>query len=499
MGTAPSLSKDEINKGLSSVFRVGIAGQAMTTLTEGVFLVLLANELNAPLFIIGLLAAIPPLAQLAQLPSVYLIEKYRKRKKIAIFAFTGTRVCLLLIALIPVLFSPLLGLSFLLIFILFRGIFAAVASSAWNSMVRDLVPTKHLGAFFSRRWSYSIAISIPISLAAGFFIREWANWYPQNSLLGFSIVFFLGFSAGVIGLYFMSRVPEPPMPPVQGELKIFELLKRPFKDTNFRRLISFLSSWNFALFMASPFFTIYMVTRLGFDPSFIIMMTVLSQIVHLVFMRVWGKFSDNYSNKSVLGVSGPLALIAVLLWTFTAMPERHSLTIPLLIIIHVLLGISMSGVTLATGNIGLKLAPHGRGTSYLAANSFVGSLATGAGSILGGIIANLFAEQQLSLTLDWTGPLGEFGIQTLSFQGMDFAFFLAFLVGIYSIHRLALVVEEGEIRKGIVFQNLLSEVKRPLLNFTTIGGFREMVQYPLSLVKQRKRKEKPSKAQNSSD
>lgn len=384
MATDSSLSKEEVDRGLSSVLRVGVAGQAMTTLTEGVFLVLLANELNAPLYLIGLLAAIPPLAQLVQIPSVYLIERYQNRKKIVLFAHTGTRACILLIALIPALFSPLLGLTFLLIFLLFRGIFAAIANSAWNSLVRDLVPSRQLGAFFSRRWIYSMAVSIPLTLTAGFFIGEWANWYPRSSLLGFSIIFFLGFLAGIIGMYFMSRTPEPPMPPLEGKIKLLELIKRPFKDVNFRRLIGFLGSWNFALFLASPFFAIYMVNRLGFDPSFVIMMTVLSQVVNLVFMRIWGRFSDSYSNKSVLGVNGPLVLLAILLWTFTAMPERHFLTVPLVVTIHILLGISMSGVTLATGNIGLKLAPRGKGTSYLAANNLVSSLATGISPILGG-------------------------------------------------------------------------------------------------------------------
>lgn len=88
-------------------------------------------------------------------------------------------------------------------------------------------------------------------------------------------------------------------------------------------------------------------------------------------------------------------------------------------------------------------------------------------------------------------------MQTLSFQGMDFAFLLSFLIGLYSIHRLVLVVEEGEMGTGVVFQQLLSEVKRPLLNFTTVGGFREMVQFPFSLVRRKEKKKKSSEERNS--
>ena len=49
----------------------------MLTITGGVFLVTFALKMVASNLVIGLLAAIPPLAQLIQIPSVYLVEKYR--------------------------------------------------------------------------------------------------------------------------------------------------------------------------------------------------------------------------------------------------------------------------------------------------------------------------------------------------------------------------------------------------------------------------------------
>ncbi|NMG82976.1 MAG: hypothetical protein GIS02_02070 [Methanosarcinales archaeon] len=62
-------------------------------------------------------------------------------------------------------------------------------------------------------------------------------------------------------------------------------------------------------------------------------------------------------------------------------------------------------------------------------------------------------------------------------------FFLAFLIGIYSIHRLAMVKEEGEVEEEIVINQLISEVERPLRNFSTAGGLYQMVQFPFSIVR----------------
>lgn len=245
----------------------------------------------------------------------------------------------------------------------------------------------------------------------------------------------------------------------------------------------FLGSWNFAVNLAAPFFTVYMLKRLELDMSFIIAFAVLSQLTSFAFLRIWGRFSDRFSNKSVLRVSGPLFMLCILAWTFTTMPEKYILTIPLLVAIHIFTGISTAGVTLASGNIGLKLAPKGQATAYLAANSLVNSLAAGIAPVLGGRFADFFAGRELSLTVKWLSPGGELIIPTLNFQQWDFFFFFAFLIGFYSIHRLAMVKEIGEVEEKIVVRELISEVRRGMRNFSTVGGLRYMVYFPFLIVK----------------
>jgi len=175
--------------------------------------------------------------------------------------------------------------------------------------------------------------------------------------------------------------------------------------------------------------------------------------------------------------------MCILAWTFTTMPEKYVLTIPLLIAIHIFMGISTAGVTLASGNIGLKLAPKGQATAFLAANSVVNSLAAGIAPILGGKFADFFAGRELSWTLKYTSPVRELTLPTLNLQQWDFFFFLAFLIGLYSIHRLAMVKEVGEVEEKIVVQELISEVRRRMLDVSPVGGLRQMVNFPFSVAK----------------
>ena len=141
------------------------------------------------------------------------------------------------------------------------------------------------------------------------------------------------------------------------------------------------------------------------------------------------------------------------------------------------MGISTAGVTLASGNIGLKLAPKGEATAYLAVNSLINSLAAGIAPILGGHFADFFAEREFSMILKWKSPVTEVTFQTLDFQQWDFFFFFAFLIGLYSIHRLAMVKEAGEVEDRIIIQELICEVRRPLRNLSSVGGLRQMVQF----------------------
>ena len=83
------------------------------------------------------------------------------------------------------------------------------------------------------------------------------------------------------------------------------------------------------------------------------------------------------------------------------MPDVHTFTYPLLVLIHAATGLASAGVTLASGNITLKLAPRGNAANYMATSSICNALAAGTATMIGGLTADLFASKQLSLILRW--------------------------------------------------------------------------------------------------
>ena len=97
-------------------------------------------------------------------------------------------------------------------------------------------------------------------------------------------------------------MPEPMMPPAAGPARLLELLRKPLRDANFRRLRCFVVSWQFAINLATPFFTVFIVRQLGFDVSFVLVLSVISQSANILALRSWGALSDRFANKSVLAV-----------------------------------------------------------------------------------------------------------------------------------------------------------------------------------------------------
>src|SRR5688572_26896226 len=96
-----AVSADALAHGKRAMVRDAAWASLVGALYGGVILVGFALELGASPFYIGLLAAIPFLSQLAQVPAVLVIERLRQRRKIAVNVVFAARLLILSLALLP--------------------------------------------------------------------------------------------------------------------------------------------------------------------------------------------------------------------------------------------------------------------------------------------------------------------------------------------------------------------------------------------------------------
>ncbi|MDA1059348.1 MAG: MFS transporter [Proteobacteria bacterium] len=406
----------DVAVGMTWLVRNGVGVQVMETLTAGAMLTAFALELGASNFIIGVLAAVPHLAQLSQIPGVYLISRLRRRRLIYLIGGAVSRPMVLVIACAAFVAPSSWALWIVVAAFALRYGFGGLQAVTFNPWVRDLVPASGLGRFFGRRLTLMTLAGTGLGLGAAFFVDAWRilEWGPTRfAYVPLLVIAFLG---GMYSLYAMAKVPEPQMPPETDKRPLVNRLAQPLRDPNFRRLLHFLTSWNFAINLAAPFFTVHMLTRLNLDLSIVLILTMISQLVNVLVVRQWGRIADTFTSKAVLRIAAPLFILSIFAWTFTTFPDAHFLTIPLLVAIHIVTGFATAGVTLASGSIAMKLAPAGDATAYLATNSLFNSVAAGSAGILGGLFADFFNNRELALAIQWRSPGAEVVFNTMDFQ-----------------------------------------------------------------------------------
>lgn len=474
----------DLRRTLRLVLLDSLTTETMGTLTSGVFLAGFAVALDASNFLIGVLAAIPFLVQFLQFPAVLLVEHVRRRRMMSVVSSLFARIFILAIAAAPLLPHDTAIIAVALLIAINQG-FGAFGGCAWNSWMRDVVPERIYGRFYGRRNFATTTLSMVLSLSAGMLISAWKTRYPGHDAYAYSALFVVGGLIGMIGVYILARTPEPPMAPPDEQFHPFRLLSAPFHDDNFRRLLSFLGMWSFAVNLAAPFLTVYMLRTLGLPMSRVVMFNVISQLANLAFLHIWGRLGDRFGARPVLRVAAPLFLLCLLAWSLTGQRWLDGLLLPLLVVLHLLMGIATAGVVLASSNIAMKLSPIGRATSYLAANSVVTSLSASIASLAGGACADFFAAHQLSFSIMWRGPASSVGFEALTFHSWTFFFVIAAILGLFALRLLGAVRERGEIKEPIEIQHVIAETRRSIHSLSSAAGLLKLARFPVALVRPR--------------
>ncbi len=80
----PTLTDQDVQRSLRMMIWEGVFSGAMFSLGSGGFMAAYALALGANNFQVGILAALPFITQVAQLPTILAVEHFRVRKAIAI-------------------------------------------------------------------------------------------------------------------------------------------------------------------------------------------------------------------------------------------------------------------------------------------------------------------------------------------------------------------------------------------------------------------------------
>ena len=458
-----------------------VFGGVMTNLVSGVFLIKLALEWGASPFHIGLLASLPFLGQLLQVPSVMLVGIFGTRKVFSCLGSLVHRLAIAGMAVVPWIGDPAKAMMWLIVLIAVREMGLGWAAGAWYGWMRDLVPPQLTGRLFGRRLNVFTLAGTLAALAGGLLLDRMEALNQGWVLPTLSAYFALAALCGVVSLWIWVTTPDAPLERASAR-SMLQQLWEPLTDANFRRINALLLALLFAVNIAVPFFPAFMLKTMGMPAGYVIGIWAFGQLMQVPFFTWWGWVADKFSYTTALAACLPFFVVGMVLWPFVTLPEQHLLSLPLLILIHALIGIGLAGVLLTAQVFAMKLAPASKVTGYVATTAMLSSVAAGIASIVGGLIAEQLYESRLSLSLVWQGAETHGELVAYALSGYEFLFLISAVLVLLASPLLAGIREPGKVPRQVVMRLMQEKAVGMFRTGGTVPGLRYLIQFPLALL-----------------
>lgn len=294
--------------------------------------------LGANNFQIGLLSALPPfIAGIAQFQTIKLMNWVPSRRQLVC-----TGVLFQALALIPVaLCSQIqtLKIEWYIIFVCIYFTSNAIINPVWNSWMGDLVSPFQRGVYFGRRNRVVTIGTFVTMIAAGLILRYFR--VHSQLIYGFYIIFGLAILSRFISLSYLSRKFEPPITSAIKPREPFLKFLKKLTTHNNGRLIAYMGTVNFAVFLSAAYFTPYMLSNLNFTYTLYTGVISGAALAKFVSSSFWGELCDKLGTKKVLYACGLCVCLTTLPWLFTTHPA-------LLFLAQCFTGFVWAGYELAT-------------------------------------------------------------------------------------------------------------------------------------------------------
>ncbi len=353
-----------------------ITGVVIFQLLSGPYLTGYLIHLGANAAQIGLVLAIPPLANVIQLLSALWMQRVKSRLRPIVFGLGFCRIVWVLTGFIPF-FLPQEAwvITFILMFF-FSWVAAAASSLIWSSLISDIVPEEVRGRFFGVRNTIAFTVGSISIIIGGLLLQR----YPGD--IGFAIIYAISGILVVINVIQLSLHPDAPF--VKSEAKSDrELFLKPLRDRLFFGTTAFLSVWIFVQNLVIPLFTYVMLElmKLPYFPHVSIILTI-QNVAMVASFYIWGSLNAKMPTQKLLLWTLPILALCCMAW---GMVEWMPVVV-VLVIVHVLLGIGVGGFNQLAFVYVVGDTPKSERPMYIAFFSALTGFMGFVGPVVGGLV-----------------------------------------------------------------------------------------------------------------
>ncbi|NLF25952.1 MAG: MFS transporter [Deltaproteobacteria bacterium] len=265
---------------------------------------------------IGVLGTVPQLCgALSQIGIVGVMERVRSCRLVLVVLSVLQSMFWLLIAAIPWACGVRSSaVTVLILAVSGYHIVNGLIAPVWNSLIGDLVPVNVRGSFFGKRGKLVSLMTFISMFAAGQTLELFKSW--SSTALGFFIIFAASFAVRVWSAYFLSKHADPSYRFSPGDRFTFADFLRRMPYSNFARFVLFISLLNLAVWLAAPYFSVYMLRDLGLSYTAFTFLGVTQILAQILTLQNWGFLVDRFGSKRILSFCAKGVSVVPLFWLF---------------------------------------------------------------------------------------------------------------------------------------------------------------------------------------
>ncbi len=382
-----------------------ISGAAMTKFQRAI---------GTPDWAFGLLAALPFLGALVQLPASWWINTRGQRRSLFLVCGTLGRLAYVAVGLVPWVMPGASGVWWPVVAasLLMGWVAMQATGPAWMNWMADVIPHRIRGRYFSMRALLTTPVAIVTILASAVALDHVETQHPDALLaLTSGMLIFAGLMGAADILVFLWVRDPYPGPPTHATPPTLRSLFAPLRDRGFRRYVVFNVAFNFALAFIGQYIWLYALDVLAWSNlKANVLVAAVPLALHMLTRPVWGRLIDTVGKRPVLLISWSMVSVGAVGWLLITRDGWAGLWPGYALV--VLVALAWPGVEVANFNFLLEYSHRKAAGSQATALNSVAVAVAGAlsGFLAGGIAA--------WLGRDWVWTLQALGGVVVTYHGV---------------------------------------------------------------------------------
>ena len=251
--------------------------------------------LNADDAFIGLMSIFVFSANLLQILSSMLLERFKTRKRLLITVRLIVQfINIVFIGAIPL--FPIENQAKLVILgasVLILNVLSALISPGFSVWHIQLIPQNVRVKYFSFLSMTNGIIVAVFNLIGSAIVDHFGSLGLE--VWGFAVMRIIAFAVLIYDLFLLARMKEEPYPLSEKRTRLSDLLIKPFKETRYLRVVAFAFIWCMIANIPGSYYSVYLLRNLEVSYSFITIINMLNVPILVLLTPIWSRILHRFS------------------------------------------------------------------------------------------------------------------------------------------------------------------------------------------------------------